>query len=97
MWSCGFPGSQIKRKDRLSKYCIFCTNLNGKAHEVIETYDKRAEMGNLVSEAKREGLDAIPSGKFKNNYAFFQTAMPAYNLCHFLDRLRSEKLQECNA
>jgi hypothetical protein len=61
-------------------YRIFCTNLNGKAYEVIETYDKRADVENLVGEAKREGLDAIPSCKFKNNYAFFQIAILAYNL-----------------
>lgn len=64
-------------------YRIFCTNLNGKAHEVIETYDKRADVENLVGEAKREGLDAIPSGRFKNNYAFFQIAMLAYNLWRY--------------
>lgn len=64
-------------------YRIFCTNLNGKAHEVIETYDKRADAENLIGEAKQEGLDAIPSGKFKNNYAFFQIAMLAYNLWRY--------------
>ena len=64
-------------------YRIFCTNLNGKAHEVILTYDKRADVENLVGEAKREGLDAIPSGKFKNNYAFFQMVMLAYNLWRY--------------
>ncbi len=64
-------------------YRIFCTNLRGKPHEVIETYDKRADVENLVGEAKREGLDAIPSGKFKNNYAFFQIVMLAYNLWRY--------------
>ena len=64
-------------------YRIFCTNLRGKPHEVIENYDKRADVENLVGEAKREGLDAIPSGKFKNNYAFFQIAMLAYNLWRY--------------
>lgn len=63
---------------------IFSTNLNGKAHEVIDIYDKRADVENLIGEAKREGLDAIPSGKFKNNYAFFQIAMLAYNLWRYL-------------
>jgi hypothetical protein len=64
-------------------YRIFCTSLNGNAHEVIENYDKRADVENLVGEAKREGLDAIPSGKFKNNYAFFQIVMLAYNLWRY--------------
>ena len=64
-------------------YRIFCTNLNGKAHEVIDIYDKRADVENLIGEAKQEGLDAIPSGKFKNNYAFFQIAMLAYNLWRY--------------
>jgi hypothetical protein len=64
-------------------YRIFCTSLVGKAHEVIETYDKRADAENLIGEAKQEGLDAIPSGKFKNNYAFFQIAMLAYNLWRY--------------
>jgi len=30
------------------------------AHHVIAEYDKRADVENLVGEAKREGLDAIP-------------------------------------
>ncbi|MGB5218873.1 MAG: hypothetical protein WBN66_11315, partial [Smithella sp.] len=42
-------------------------------------YDKRADAENLIGEAKQEGLAAIPSGKFKNNYAFFQIVMLAYN------------------
>ncbi len=64
-------------------YRIFCTSLSGKAHEVIDRYDKRADAENLIGEAKQEGLDAIPSGKFKNNYAFFQIAMLAYNLWRY--------------
>ncbi|HET58557.1 MAG TPA: hypothetical protein ENN35_08975, partial [Deltaproteobacteria bacterium] len=68
-------------------YRIFCTTLGGKAHEVIATYDKRADVENLVGEAKREGLDAIPSGRFKNNHAFFQIAMLAYNLWRYFKML----------
>ncbi len=68
-------------------YRIFCTNLNGKAHEVIDKYDKRADAENLIGEAKQEGLDAIPSGKFKNNYAFFQIAMLACNLWRYFKLL----------
>ena len=51
-------------------YRIFCTNLTAKAHQVVGQYDKRADVENLVGEAKREGMGAIPSSKFKNNYAF---------------------------
>jgi len=70
-------------EDNQFVYRIFCTNLNGKAHEVIKIYDKRADAENLIGEAKQEGLDAIPSGKFKNNYAFFQIAMLPYNLWRY--------------
>jgi hypothetical protein len=65
-------------------YRIFCTNLAGKAHQVIADYDKRADVENLVGEAKREGLDMIPSAKFKNNYAFFQIVMLAYNIWRYM-------------
>jgi hypothetical protein len=58
-------------------YRIFCTNLPGPAHQIIADYDKRADVENLVGEAKREGLDMIASAKFKNNYAFFQIVMLA--------------------
>ena len=40
-------------------YRIFCTDLAGKAHDVIFEYDKRADVENLVGEAKREGLEMI--------------------------------------
>lgn len=66
---------------------IFCTNRNGKAHDVIDLYDKRADAENLIGEVKQEGLSAIPSGKFKNNYAFFQIAMLAYNLWRYFKLL----------
>ena len=65
-------------------YRIFCASLTGKAHKVIAKYDKRADVENLVGEAKREGLDAIPSSKFKNNYAFFQIVMLAYNTWRYM-------------
>ena len=64
-------------------YRIFCTSLSGKPHKVIAEYDKRADVENLVGEAKREGLEAIPSAKFKNNYAYFQIVMLAYNLWRY--------------
>jgi hypothetical protein len=65
-------------------YRIFCTDLAGKAHDVIAEYDKRADVENLVGEAKREGLEMIPSAKFKNNYAFFQIVMLAYNIWRYM-------------
>jgi hypothetical protein len=64
-------------------YRIFCTNLTGKPHKIIAQYDKRADVENLVGEAKREGLEAIPSAKFKNNFAFFQVVMLAYNIWRY--------------
>jgi hypothetical protein len=74
-------------------YRIFCTNLSGPAHMVISEYDKRAEVENLVGEAKREGLEAIPSAKFKNNYAFFQLVMLTYNIWRYI-KLFAAKSQE---
>ena len=71
-------------EDDRYKYRIFCTSLSGCAHEIISQYDKRADVENLVGEAKREGLDAIPSGKFKNNYAFFQMVMLVYNIWRYM-------------
>ncbi len=51
---------------------------------MIAKYDKRADVENLVGEAKREGLDAIPSARFKTNYAFFQIVMLAYNFWRYM-------------
>jgi hypothetical protein len=80
------PGQPLQgelfEEDRYT-YRVFCTDLRGKAHKIISKYDKRADAENLIGEAKREGLDAIPSAKFKNNYAFFQIVMLAYNLWRY--------------
>jgi hypothetical protein len=73
-------------------YRIFCTNLAGKAHHVVIEYDKRADVENLVGEAKREGLDMIPSAKFKNNYAFFQIVMLAYNIWRYMKMLAQKSI-----
>jgi len=82
------PGSQSEIfAEDLYTHRIFCTTLDGRAHEVIETYDKRADVENLLGEAKREGLAAIPSDKFKNNYAFFQAVMMAYNIWRYFKML----------
>lgn len=65
-------------------YRVFCTSLGRKAHKVIREYDKRADVENLVGESKREGLDAIPSSRFKSNYAYFQIVMLAYNIWRYM-------------
>ena len=80
------PGKSVQYElfeDDRYTYRIFCTSLIGKPHKVIAKYDKRADVENLVGEAKREGLEAIPSSKFKNNYAFFQIVMLAYNIWRY--------------
>ncbi len=74
---------ELFEEDRY-EYRIFCTDIGRSAHKVIATYDKRADVENLVGEAKREGLDAIPSSRFKNNYAYFQIVMLAYNIWRYL-------------
>ena len=74
---------ELFEEDRYT-YRIFSTSLRQKAHEVIALYDKRADVENLMGESKREGLDAIPSSRFKNNYAYFQIVMLAYNIWRYL-------------
>ena len=69
------PGQQTQSElfeEDLYSYRIFCTTLGGKPHEVIEAYDKRADVENLLGEAKREGLDAIPSVNSKTTMHFFR-------------------------
>ena len=78
-------------------YRIFCTSLTCKAHKVIIRYDKRADVENLVGEAKREGLDAIPSGKFKNNYAFFQIVMLAYNIWRYMKIMAHQSIDKAGS
>jgi hypothetical protein len=94
LWPCEYPSQSKVAKDQYVQcelfevdryeYRIFCTDLRRKAHQVIAEYDKRADVENLVGEAKREGLDAIPSSRFKNNYAYFQIVMLAYNIWRYL-------------
>ena len=49
-----------------------------------------------MGEAKREGLGAVPSAKFKNNYAFFQVVMLAYNIWRYLKLMASpNKMDDC--
>jgi hypothetical protein len=58
----------------------FVTNHPGKPHQAIDEYDKRADCENQIGEVKREGLSAIPTRRFMNNYAYFQIVLLAYNL-----------------
>jgi hypothetical protein len=107
---CRFVAMRIPRKqapnqafqcelfeDARYSYRIFCTDLRGKAHNVIAEYDKRADVENLVGEAKREGLDAIPSSKFKNNYAFFQIVMLAYNIWRYMKIMAQMSSKSCTS
>ena len=71
---------QMLFKDSEYVYRIFATNITRKPHKVIKEYDKRADCENLIGEAKREGLSAIPTGKFSSNYAYFQIVMLTYNI-----------------
>jgi hypothetical protein len=82
--SSAHPQQAVLFEDDKYSYRIFCTSLAGPAHQIISEYDKRADVENLVGEAKREGLDMIPSAKFKNNCAFFQIVMLAYNIWRYM-------------
>jgi len=86
------PQQAVLFEDDKYTYRIFCTNLAGPAHQVIAQYDKRADVENLVGEAKREGLDMIPSAKFKNNYAFFQIVMLAYNIWRYMKMIANQSV-----
>ena len=86
------PQQAVLFEDDKYTYRIFCTNMAGAAHHVIGEYDKRADVENLVGEAKREGLDMIPSAKFKNNYAFLQIVMLAYNIWRYMKIIASESV-----
>ena len=86
------PQQCVLFEDDRYTYRIFCTNLAGKAHKIIADYDKRADVENLVGEAKREGLDMIPSAKFKNNYAFLQIVMLAYNIWRYMKMIANQSV-----
>lgn len=91
------PGKPVQGElfeDDRYTYRIFCTSLSGKPHKVIVKYYKRADVENLIGEAKREGLDAIPSAKFKNNYAYFQIVMLAYNIWRYFKMMAQESTQK---
>jgi hypothetical protein len=86
------PHQCVLFEDDRYTYRVFCTNLAGTAHRLIDEYDKRADVENLVGEAKREGLDMIPSAKFKSNYAFFQIVMLAYNIWRYMKMLAHQSV-----
>ena len=71
-------------EDDRYRYRIFVTSLTAPAHKVIRRYDGRAGAENLVGEAKREGLAAIPTKKFQSNKAYFQIVMLSYNLWRYI-------------
>jgi hypothetical protein len=86
------PQQAVLFEDDKYTYRIFCTNLAGAAHQVVAQYDKRADVENLVGEAKREGLDMVPSAKFKNNYAFLQIVMLAYNIWRYMKIIANQSV-----
>ncbi len=83
------------------KYRVFATNLKWLPHVVIKKYDKRADVENLVGEAQREGIPAIPSKRFLSNHAFFQIVMLAYNIWRWMkimaacERRGNHDAQDC--
>jgi len=89
----GATQQELFEEDRYT-YRIFCTSRCARPHTVIDEYDKRADVENLVGEAKREGLEAIPSKKFKNNAAWFQLVMLSYNIWRYLKILAHKSMHE---
>jgi hypothetical protein len=81
-------------EDERYKYRIFVTDLTKAPHTVIEEYDLRAGAENLIGEAKREGLAAIPSKQFHTNMAYFQIVMLAYNVWRYLKLMSHPDSQE---
>lgn len=75
-------------------YRAFVTNLLKKPHLVVFEYDKRADVENLIGEAQREGILAIPSKRFQTNHAFFQIVMLAYNLWRWMKHLAGQHLRQ---
>ena len=65
-------------------YRIFVTDRMTRPHNVIAEYDQRADVENSIKESQDEGIMAIPSKKFQANCAFFQIAMPAYNIWRWI-------------
>jgi len=68
-------------------YRIFVTKEKGRPHRVIDGYDQRADVENLIGEAQREGVLAVPSKRFQAHHAFFQIVMLGYNLWRWMKLL----------
>jgi len=68
-------------------YRVFTTDETMRPDNVIASYDPRADAENLIGEAQREGVLAIPSKKFQAHHAFFQIVMLAYNLWRWMKLL----------
>jgi hypothetical protein len=66
---------------------VFVTNAPGRPPAVIEEYDQRADVENLIGEAQREGVLAIPSKRFQAHHAFFQLVLLADNLWRWMKLL----------
>jgi hypothetical protein len=103
--ACRFVAMRI-RKDQLQDrqlklldtenyvYRAFVTEEKYKPHWVIKDYDQRADAENLIGEAQREGVLAIPSKRFQAHHAFFQVVMLAYNLWRWMKMLASHAQQQ---
>jgi len=68
-------------------YRVFVTKEKGRPHRVIAGYDQRADVENLIGEAQREGVLAIPSKRFQAHHAYFQIVMLTYNLWRWMKLL----------
>jgi hypothetical protein len=102
---CRFVGMRIHKDQRGERqlkllesenyvYRVFATNEPGRPREVIEDYDQRADAENLIGEAQREGVLAIPSKRFQAHHAFFQLVMLAYNLWRWMKLLAGHAEQQ---
>jgi hypothetical protein len=106
--ACRFVAMRI-RKDQLGDrqlrllesenyvHRVFVTNDRRRPHRVIDDYDQRADAENLIGEAQREGVLAIPSRSFQAHHAFFQIVMLAYNLWRWMKMLAGHAAKERQA
>ena len=78
-------------------YRAFVSNDPRRPHRVIKDYDQRAAAENLIGEAQREGLLAIPSRSFQAHHVFFQIVMLAYNLWRWMKMPAGHAAQEQRA
>jgi hypothetical protein len=98
-----FVGVRIREDQRgdrqlrlidLYMYRTFVTNERGRPHKVVERYDQRADVENLIREAQQEGVLAIPSKRFQAHHAFFQIVMLAYNLWRWMKLMAGQAQQQ---